>query len=230
MLPILTRLLFRQTNVYVNLQVFRSIELIEAYFDELKLRGRSCSTFDYKFFYSAIKIVLESEHANVLSRCLCFLYRHYSSFSVAFRRELSLLLLGQMFFKLFLSWSKSVRMVFHSVLAFRINLDCNFTQLQSPPRLDEQQANEMAERYHRSLNIVRAALRSFKNESNQKNGSLSSLAYHKQMRQKQIEIRLRKKIRRGSDDYSRELKQKYSLSVLNNQLPLRSNSSFVVLI
>lgn len=144
LLPIFTRLLFKQTNVFANVQVFRSIELVEAYFDCLQRKGRICATFDYKFFYSAMKIVLESEHFNVISRCLVFLYKHYSSFSVAFRRELSLLLLGQYFFKLFLSWSKSVRQVFHSMLMYRINLDCNFTHRQKLPRFDEQQANEVA--------------------------------------------------------------------------------------
>jgi hypothetical protein len=129
-------MLFRQTNVYVNVKVFRSIEMIESYFDYMKARQIASTTFDYKFFYSGIKIILESEHALVLARCLTFLYKHHSSFSVALRRELSLLLLGNMFFKLFLSWSKSVRQVFHSMLLYRINLDCNFTHKQKLPRYD----------------------------------------------------------------------------------------------
>jgi hypothetical protein len=141
LLNILIRILFRQTNVYVNLKVFRSIEMIESYFDYMKTRQTPLSSFDYKFFYSGIKIILESEHALVLARCLTFLYKHYSSFGLAFRREISLLLLGNMFFKLFLSWSKSVRQVFYSMLLYRINLDCNFTHKQKPPRYDEQQAN-----------------------------------------------------------------------------------------
>lgn len=199
LLPLLIRLVFKRTNVFANLQVFRSIELVEAYFDFLQKKGRSSPTLDYKFFYSAVKIVLESEHANVIGRCLAFLYKHYSMFSVAFRRELSLLLLGQFFFKLFLSWSKSVRQIFHHLLVFRINLDCNFTHKQKPPRFDEQQANEIAEKYHRALNITRSALR-VRNKDTLHPTNLATLPLHKQMKQRLMEVRFKKRGRKSSGD------------------------------
>lgn len=52
--------------------------------------------------------------------CLKLIYDHYNMFAPEFRREMSLFLLGKIFFRLFLSWSFNIRVVFHHLLLFRL--------------------------------------------------------------------------------------------------------------
>jgi hypothetical protein len=60
----------------------------------------------------------------MVARCLNLLYKHYTLFSPAFRKDLSMSLMGSLFFKLFLNWAGNVRMMFHHLLVYRIGLDC----------------------------------------------------------------------------------------------------------
>ena len=51
---------------------------------------------------------------------MIMLYAHFKIFSLEFRRNLSMLLLGKVFFHLFLHWSKNVRDIFFHLVVMRI--------------------------------------------------------------------------------------------------------------
>lgn len=85
--------------------------------------GRLPGAFDYKYFYAGVKHILQSDHSFMVARCLSLLYKHYPIFSPQFRKDLSMTLMGLLFFKLYLSWASNIRMMFHHLLIYRINLD-----------------------------------------------------------------------------------------------------------
>lgn len=74
-------------------------------------------------------------------------------FAPEFRREMSLFLLGKVFFRLFLSWSFNIRVVFHHLLLFRLVLLSN--KLPVEKRALEHGINsEVKKRYLILMNIV----------------------------------------------------------------------------
>ena len=92
------------------------------------------SYFDYSFFLNGIKLVLSlSEHDISIAKCIWMLYNNYSIFPCNFFLNLIIYFylgdfkraLCEMFFdrvaiKVFLHWSKTVRIVFHNFIMYRL--------------------------------------------------------------------------------------------------------------
>lgn len=65
-------------------------------------------------------MILESNHSYCLGKALLILYNHWAITSVDFKFNISMYLLGKLFFRLFLHWSKNVRAIFQHLLYIRI--------------------------------------------------------------------------------------------------------------
>lgn len=99
-------------------------------------------------------------------------------------------LLGKVFFKMFLSWSQLVRMVFHNIMINRINLECNFSEYQKTQRLEEGRVRDIKERYEKCIVIVKNAQK-VRSKTEYFTPNLSN-HYYKQMKQKLIDMRFKK--------------------------------------
>ncbi|OQR91628.1 hypothetical protein THRCLA_08929 [Thraustotheca clavata] len=86
-------------------------------------------TFDFRFLCSALHILLESEHTQILLTTLEFLYNTWDCFPERHADKLrSELATPATFFKLFLHWHSEVRHFFHTLLAFRAMKAHGWTQ------------------------------------------------------------------------------------------------------
>ena len=114
-------IIFGKANIYQPLTVIKAIEFINEIFSVICRNGRQIPlTFNYFQFYQGIKIILESDFSFAISKALIMLYMHYKMFSLEFRRNLTMLLLGRVFFPLYLHWSNNVRDIFYHLLVMRI--------------------------------------------------------------------------------------------------------------
>lgn len=89
-------------------------------------------SFNYYHLYKAIKIILEGDFSFAMSKTLLMMYNNYKMFHLEFRRNIGMLLLGKVFFRLFFHWSKDVRDIFYHLIVLRIyresmNLDSALT-------------------------------------------------------------------------------------------------------
>jgi hypothetical protein len=127
LLNVQMRILFGKTNIHAPMTVLKTLEILDSYFTffATHLQRKLPTSFDYKYLYAGIRIMLNSDHSFVVARCLSLIYKHYPLFSSNFRKDLSLCLMGQLFFRLFLNWASNVRMVFHHIMLYRIFLDFN---------------------------------------------------------------------------------------------------------
>ena len=116
-------------------------------------------TFNYFHFYQGIKIILESDFSFAISKTIIMLYAHFKMFSLEFRRNLSMLLLGKVFFPLFLHWSNNVRNIFYHLLVIRIYREALHIEVElvSLRGYQEDVNEEIRGRYTKLLNIVHNA-------------------------------------------------------------------------
>lgn len=93
------------------------------------------SYFDYSFFLNGIKLVLSlSEHDISIAKCIWMLYNNYSIFPWDFKRALCEMFFDKVAIKVFLHWSKTVRIVFHNFIMYRL---CHNHKNPSLKNLDE---------------------------------------------------------------------------------------------
>lgn len=79
-------ILFRKTNNFDQLSVFRSFELIHQFLESIARRNRLLpTTFDFKVLLKAIRSVLEGESSMATGKVLLILYDHFLIFPVEFR-------------------------------------------------------------------------------------------------------------------------------------------------
>lgn len=115
-------IVLEKTNIYDSRSVLKSFDLIGRYLDSLtKEKKLLPQTFNYISFYKALKIILEGDFSYSIAKVLALIYNHYLHFNSEFRRNLTMYLLGKVFFKLFLNWSYSVRSTFYHLLLLKID-------------------------------------------------------------------------------------------------------------
>jgi hypothetical protein len=77
--------------------------------------------FDVEFFCRGVDVMIQSEHHQVISRCLTMLYNSAEVFMGEARRAVYIdLMLQRYFFRLFLHWDVNVRNTYHQLLAFKV--------------------------------------------------------------------------------------------------------------
>lgn len=167
----LVHIVFEKTNLFDCATVIKCVELLDGYFSFLESSGRFFpTTFNYAYFFVGIKKILESDHCFTVSKTLLLIYKHFNLFSFDFRRDITFLLLGKSFFRMFLNWSNNVRVVFHHLLVFRIylqatNLSINQRQLADPLRqqgLAQKQLlydEEVRKRYQNLMCLLESCIR-----------------------------------------------------------------------
>lgn len=97
------------------------MELVSSFFTALKMQNKRIpSTFNYTFFYTGIKMVIENLYSYSTAKVIHLIYEQFDFFAYELRIELCNYMLGRIFFKLFLHWSYNVRVIFHHVLIVRI--------------------------------------------------------------------------------------------------------------
>jgi hypothetical protein len=136
LLNVQMRILLGKTNINAPMTVLKTLEILDSYFSYFATSSQKKlpTSFDYKYLYAGIRIMLNCDHSFVVARCLALIYKHYPLFSNNFRKDLSLSLMGQLFFKLFLNWASNVRMVFHHLMLYRLFLDFTTIPQQKPKR------------------------------------------------------------------------------------------------
>lgn len=100
----------------------KSLEIISRYLAALAGDKKLLPpTFNYLYFFKAIKIIMEGEFSVAIMKSLVIIYNNYENFNVEFRKNISLYLLGKIFFKLFMHWSSVVRSTFYHLLILKID-------------------------------------------------------------------------------------------------------------
>ena len=84
-------------------------------------------TFDYRFLCSALRILLNSEHTQVVLTTIEFLYNCWDCFPERHADKLRYEIL-RVFFKLFLHWNEDVRHFYQTLIAFRVMKPHAWTQ------------------------------------------------------------------------------------------------------
>ncbi|CAD8122112.1 unnamed protein product [Paramecium sonneborni] len=119
LLGIIVSLQFNKTNLYNTEQVIETFEILDICFSTLTTMP---PYFDYPFLLKGIKqIIIDSEHAICIAKCLWFIYNIYTLLSMDFKKDLCEFIFEKAVFKLFLHWSKTVRMMFHYFLLYRVS-------------------------------------------------------------------------------------------------------------
>lgn len=123
MLGYFIKIIFNKTSIFDSEDILNSIEITTLFFNHLKENNKRIPTsFDYKFFFSAIEKMLSGTHCFVISKCIEMIYSNFNLFSPGFKNEISLFLLGKPFFELFLNWSPIVRNNFYHFTVYKICL------------------------------------------------------------------------------------------------------------
>lgn len=100
----------------------KALELISRYLGALT-KGKKLlpPTFNYLYFFKGLKIILEGEFGIAIVKVLVIIYNNYENFNIEFRKNISLYLLGKVFFKMFMHWSYPVRSTFYHILILKID-------------------------------------------------------------------------------------------------------------
>ncbi|CAD8201359.1 unnamed protein product [Paramecium octaurelia] len=119
LLGIVVSLLFNKTNLYNAEQVIETFEILDTCFATLTTMP---AQFDYPFFLKGIKqIIIDSEHAINIAKCVWLIYNIYPLFPIDFKKDICEFIFEKAVFKLFLHWSRTVRLVFHYFLLYRVS-------------------------------------------------------------------------------------------------------------
>eukprot|EP01120_Amphizonella_sp_Union-15-10_P011206 TRINITY_DN4696_c0_g1_i1.p1 TRINITY_DN4696_c0_g1~~TRINITY_DN4696_c0_g1_i1.p1 ORF type:complete len:655 (-),score=117.07 TRINITY_DN4696_c0_g1_i1:48-2012(-) len=114
--------IFTRTNVYNFTAVVDSLTKIEEWFAFLtKSESSLPQTFDAQYYCSALEVVFETDHHQLIARFLQHLYSFAHIFSGESRRIIfGEFLLKKFFFTLFLHWDEVVRNYFQQFLVFKM--------------------------------------------------------------------------------------------------------------
>lgn len=102
-------------------EVEKSMFLLRSYFNMLTNQGKTLlpQCFNYLYFFKMIKIVFESDSSFGIGKVLSLLEKFFGSFNEEFKENLSMYMMGKVFFKLFFHWSFTIRLIFHIIFISR---------------------------------------------------------------------------------------------------------------
>ncbi|KAM3134242.1 hypothetical protein pb186bvf_013662 [Paramecium bursaria] len=122
LLNIVVHLIFNKTNIYDGQQTAEAFDVLNmCLYTQAQYYNSMPSYFDYSFFLNGIKLVLSlSEHDISIAKCIWMLYNNYSIFPWDFKRALCEMFFDKIAIKVFLHWSKTVRIVFHNFIMYRL--------------------------------------------------------------------------------------------------------------
>ena len=145
-------------------------------------------SFNYSFFFKAIKIMLEVDFSVTVSATLTLIYNHFSLFHLEFRRSISMYLMGSVFFRLFLHWSYNVRYIFNYLLAYKIYRDAVQEQIGlASSQVANIKHNDVLHRYDEVMKILALELRNFQADRKPPLHPSIAKSYFKQMKIKLYE-------------------------------------------
>jgi len=108
-------------NAFEITAVLKGVDFLNTIFFSFSAKKRHLPiSFNYGYFFKVIKVILDGESSINITSLLTLLYTHLPLFHSDFRRGLSLYLLGNIFWKLLLHWSHTVRYCFHHLITYRI--------------------------------------------------------------------------------------------------------------
>lgn len=114
-------IVFHKANIYDGSTVIKTISFTDKLLHHFQKSKRSIPvTFNYVTLFKGVKTILNSEFSFAISQLLLLLYNHFSLFHVDFRKNISMYLLGKIFFKLFLNWSSNVQNIFTHLMVYKI--------------------------------------------------------------------------------------------------------------
>ncbi|KAM3136397.1 hypothetical protein pb186bvf_011532 [Paramecium bursaria] len=112
--------IFSTTNLYNPAQVFDSLDFINSITIYVCQENQKLpSNFDFNYYIKGLKMVLDSDHAQSICKALQLIYNIFQYLTSDQKLEVSELLLGEIFFTLFIHWSYSVRNCFIQLLVFK---------------------------------------------------------------------------------------------------------------
>ena len=121
LINILISVIFEKTHSLDSNEVMKSLEIVGRYLAALTRSKKLLPpTFNYLYFFKAIKILLEGDFSLAIVKVLVIIYNNYENFNIEFRKNMSLYLLGKVFFKLYMHWSNAVRNTFYHILILKI--------------------------------------------------------------------------------------------------------------
>jgi len=111
-----------KTNVYDIPAVIETLTYVDIWLRELADKNICLpNDFDCSLFCSAVDVMIDSEHHQLILRLLTLIYKYADIFCDELRRQLFIeLLLKKHFFTLFLHWESTVRNAFQQLVVFKM--------------------------------------------------------------------------------------------------------------
>jgi len=110
---------YNKTNVHDTKYVLHTYNLINSWLKRFSSEHKEMPImFDYKFFFSGMRAVLDEENSQPIAKVLQVIYDNFHIFPNDFKKEICEFLLGNIFFKLFMHWCYNVRLMFHHFLIY----------------------------------------------------------------------------------------------------------------
>jgi hypothetical protein len=110
-----------RVNIYEITAVLKGVNFLNTVFFSFSHKKKHLPvSFSYRYFFKAIKLILEGDSSLTITSLLTLLYTHFPLFHADFRRGISLYLLGSVFWRLLLHWSHTVRYCFYHLITYRL--------------------------------------------------------------------------------------------------------------
>ncbi len=115
------RITFSRTSAFDLIATGVTLRLFETMLKELNSHAVQLrDSFDIEFFISACRVILDTEHHQLISRLINILYTYSHMFEGRCRKLLfSDFLIRENFFKLFLHWDENTRQAFYQLLLYK---------------------------------------------------------------------------------------------------------------
>jgi len=113
---------FKKTNIYEQKDVDKAMDLTVKWLEALYNAKKSFpSNFDFAFYFKAIEILIDYDHAISTQKCLWMIYKTFHIYPLSDQLILAELLLEKKFDSLFFSWSWNIRNVFHKIYLYQFH-------------------------------------------------------------------------------------------------------------
>ena len=87
----------------------------------IKQKKKLPQDFNFNYFYTGIKSIIEQNHSYLVVKTLYILYKYYEIFTMDFKKILKKFILSsRYFYQLFLHWCSNVRKTFHHLIYHKI--------------------------------------------------------------------------------------------------------------
>ncbi|CDW79777.1 UNKNOWN [Stylonychia lemnae] len=205
LLTVFVQIVFLKTNAYDSETLQSTMSLVLKWINQIERMGLQFpSNFDFPFFFKGILISLEIDHSITIPRTMYVLYKTLHFLPIDQRSFIINEVLSKFFYKLFFSWSYTVRDVFMSLLLYQIEYAY----------------------FHRTTSYLgmmeQSFVRSFKEESQtlQSSGSLVQKEHIRMSRQKSLDV-----IKNSIKQYKQILEQNPNDAVeaFDRQINLRNS-------